>query len=117
MQRPVCKACHKRLCAVNYIKHDVKHYRSRCQACINRKRKIAVPKPRWLSQGYTKKRVCDMCGFRSKVNSQIVVYHQDGNLNNSNLLNLRSICLNCSELLQKQDSVAQIGDLDLVADD
>ena len=61
--------------------------------------------------------LADMCGFRSKVNSQIVVYHQDGNLNNSNLLNLRSICLDCSELLQKQDSVAQIGDLDLVADD
>ena len=41
------------------------------------------------------------------------VYHRDGNLNNCELNNLRSVCLNCGVTLQKQDSAWQTNNLGL----
>lgn len=52
-----------------------------------------------------------MCNFRAKHGSQIQVYHIDGNLNNNNLINLRSVCLNCGAIIQRQDLTWKPGDL------
>ena len=46
--------------------------------------------PRWQLEGYKKKKTCDRCSFVAKSGAQILVYHVDGNLKNSNLANLRS---------------------------
>lgn len=111
MQRPICQACEHHPAAINYKKEGKTHYRSRCAICINKNRKIKTPTPRWLLKGYKKKTSCDLCSFRAKHGSQIQVYHIDGNLNNNELINLRSVCLNCGVLIQRQDSTWKPGDL------
>lgn len=113
MNRPICPACNRNPVAINYRKGNRVHYRTRCQSCINKNRNIRPPVPRWHIAGYVKKLVCDICKFRAKYPAQIQVYHRDGNLNNCELNNLRSVCLNCGIILQKQDSAWQTDDLGL----
>jgi len=85
MNRPICPACNRNPVAINYRKGNRIHYRSRCQSCINKNRKIRPPVPRWHIAGYVKKLVCDICKFRAKYPAQMQVYHRDGNLNNCEL--------------------------------
>jgi hypothetical protein len=68
--------------------------------------------PRWQAAGYKKKFVCDRCGFKSKYSAQLLVYHIDGNLHNTELYNLKTVCLNCVVDLQKQDLPWRPGDLE-----
>lgn len=72
---------------------------------------MRLPDPRWRLDGYAKKNTCDLCGFRARHGSQIMVYHMDGNLNNNEILNLRSVCLNCSAIVQRE-SKWKPGDLE-----
>jgi hypothetical protein len=110
--RPICPACEQRPKAVNYIKEGVSHYRSKCENCLKRGRKIKPAKPRWELAGYKKKAVCDRCGFRAKYSAQLLVYHVDTNLNNCKAANLRTICLNCVVDIKKSDLVWKPGDLE-----
>jgi hypothetical protein len=110
--RPKCTACNQRLCAVNYVREDIKHYRSRCDLCIKKGRRIKLPEPRWRSSGYKKKIICDRCGFRAKYTAQLLVYHVDGNLNNNTLRNLKTICQNCVVEIKRSDLTWQVGDLE-----
>jgi hypothetical protein len=112
MNRPICQACKSRLCAINYHSDDTVHYRSRCDTCIRKSRKIKSPTPRWKSKGYIKKPKCDRCGFIARYSSQLLVYHLDGNLNNNELLNLKTICLNCSEEVKRLERPWGAGDLE-----
>ena len=112
MLRPFCKACNKNHAANNYIKDGVRHYRSRCDYCIKRDRNVKQQPPRWQINGYKKKATCDICGFHSKYSSQITVFHIDGNLNNSELINLRSICLCCIEVVKRRNSTWRVGDIE-----
>lgn len=109
--RPLCKACERRLAAVNCHRNGKIYYRSRCDSCIRKQRKIKPPVPRWRSLGYVKKKVCDCCGFISRHASQILVYHVNGNLNDCSLTNLRSVCLNCTEDILRNDLPWRPGDL------
>lgn len=111
MSRPLCTVCDRIPCAINYIKQDITHYRSRCSGCINKNKKKKPPIPRWHKSGYIKKVVCDVCGFKAKHASQIIVYHINGNLNSSELINLRSVCLNCSSLIARRNPLWEQGDL------
>ena len=113
MNRPICPACNHNPVAINYRKGNRTHYRTRCQSCINKNRNIKPPVPKWARIGYVKKLVCDVCKFRAKYPAQMQVYHRDGNLNNCELNNLRSVCLNCGVTLQKQDSAWQTNNLGL----
>jgi hypothetical protein len=112
MDRPICPACNQRFCAVNCYRDDRVYYRSRCDRCIRKNRKIKQAKPRWESAGYKKKATCDRCGFRAKYASQLLVYHIDGNLNNTGLRNLKTVCLNCVEEIKKTDLPWKAGDLE-----
>jgi hypothetical protein len=109
--RPICPACNQRACAINYHKDNVAHYRARCGVCIRKGRKVKAAKPRWELAGYKKKATCDRCGFKSKYSAQLLVYHVDGNLNNSELRNLKTVCLNCVEEIKKSDLPWRPGDL------
>ena len=111
--RPLCKACNKNLAAANYWRDDVRHYRSKCENCIRKKRGLPNTDPRWKKSGYKKKAQCDLCSFRAKYASQIVVYHIDGNLNNSDLINLRSVCLNCMESVKRNMTTWKVGDIQI----
>jgi hypothetical protein len=111
MERPICPACNQRLRAVNCYRDDKIYYRSRCEYCIKKGRRIKPPEPKWKIAGYKKKTTCDRCGFRSKHSAQLLVYHVDGNLHNSELRNLKTICLNCSMEIKKADLPWRPGDL------
>jgi hypothetical protein len=111
MERPICLACNQRFCAVNYYRDSVAHYRSRCEHCVKRNRKVKPPVARWTNSGYKKKPTCDRCGFRSKYAAQLLVYHVDGNLNNSSLRNLKTICQNCVVEVTKSNLPWKPGDL------
>ena len=112
LMRPICKACNQRPCAVNYIREDVTHYRSRCETCQRRGRGIKPREPRWKSAGYKKKPACDRCGFRARLASQLLVYHIDGDLNNATVRNLRTVCRNCVEEIARTEVTWRAGDLE-----
>ena len=112
MIRPICPACNQRPCSINYYKDGDVHYRGRCQICIKKNRKEKAPVPRWQLAGYKKKAACDRCGFKSKYNSQLLKCHVDGNLNNTNLRNLKTLCLNCVEEVKRADLPWRPGDLE-----
>lgn len=111
--RPICTICNKNCRAVNYIRNGVTHYRSTCDECGRKKKKLKPRTPRWQEKGYKKKATCDLCGFKSVLPSQITVFHIDGHLDNSNLNNLRSICLNCVEIIKKKEVTWRRGDLEV----
>jgi hypothetical protein len=110
--RPMCNVCNQRMVAINYRKDDVVHYRSRCDRCIKQKKKIRPPEALWKKAGYKKKPTCDRCGFKAKYAAQLLVYHVDGNLNNTGLRNLKTICLNCVEEVKRADLPWRAGDLE-----
>jgi len=109
--RPTCQACGQRPCAVNYYRDDVAHYRSRCENCQRKNKGLKKRTPQWAAAGYKKKMTCDRCGFRAKYSAQILVYHVDGKLNNSETKNLKSVCKNCEVELSKSDLPWRPGDL------
>ena len=112
MERPTCKACNQRFCAVNYYRDGVAHYRSRCENCIKRGRKQRPPEARWAKLGYKKKPACDRCGFRARYSAQLMVYHADGNMNNSTIRNLKTVCQNCVEEIKRSNLPWRLGDLE-----
>jgi hypothetical protein len=82
-----------------------------CDGCGKNKPKR---KPRifnWEKAGYKKKATCDLCGFKSLYQTQITVFYIDGDLNNVAFSNLRSICLNCIEVVKKREVTWKRGDL------
>jgi hypothetical protein len=110
--RPLCLLCKQRPRAIAYHRaNDTTQYRRLCEQCRAKGKKLPVPVPRWQTSGYKKKLVCDSCGFKAKYASQTVVCHVDGNLHNSELRNLKSICLNCVEVIKKSDLPWRPGDL------
>ena len=91
----MCLACNQRFRAVAYHKDDRIQYRRLCEYCIKRRKKLKTPDPKWQLNGYKKKPTCDRCGFRAKYAAQLLVYHVDGNMNNSAVRNLKTVCQNC----------------------
>jgi len=109
--RPICNNCNKNYKAINYIRNGVTHYRSSCDECGRKKKKLKPRKSLWIKSGYKKKTHCDLCGFHGVLPSQILVFHIDGDLENINPSNLRSICLNCVEVVKKNHINWRKGDL------
>ena len=99
--RLLCTVCGKKPCAINYKRGDKTYYRSRCDTCIRKKKKLPVPVPSWHKIGYKKKPHCEKCGFRAKYKEQLFVYYVDGNLNNVDWVNLKTVCLNCRPVVYK----------------
>jgi len=111
--RPLCKVCGRNPRAAAYYRNNKRYFRSRCSLCIKKDRQVPATVPRWKSRGYVKKMQCDMCGFRSKYSSQITVWHIDGNLNNCELINLRSVCLNCIEIIKRRNTTWRVGEIEV----
>jgi len=109
--RPVCKICNKNYCAINYKRNDTTHYRGSCDECGRKKKKLKPRTATWQKSSYKKKTTCDLCGFKSLYPSQTTVYHIDGSLENVNFSNLRTICLNCVEVVKKTQVNWKRGDL------
>lgn len=111
--RPICTNCNKNFCAVNCIKNDKRYYRKICDECGRKKNKLKPRIAHWQTSGYKKKATCDSCGFRSSYPSQLTVFHIDGNLENAQFSNLRTICLNCVEVVKKTQITWKRGDLEV----
>ena len=111
--RPICKSCNKNYCDVNYHRNGKTYYRSICDECGRKKQKKKPFVPSWQKSGYRKKATCDLCGFKSLFPSQLTVFHIDGNLKNTEFTNLRSICLNCVEVVKKKEVNWRRGDLEV----
>lgn len=111
--RPICTQCNKNYRAINYIRAGVTHYRKLCDECGRKKKKLKPRRSLWSKGGYKKKANCDLCGFRSLLPTQITVFHVDGNLENITISNLRSICLNCVEVVKKKEVTWKRGDLEV----
>jgi len=109
--RPLCTVCQSKPKAVAYHKYDRVYYRARCNACIRRDKKIKPQKPRWQTAGYKKKPTCDRCGFRARHPTQLTVYHVDGDLNNCETLNLKTVCLNCVVEVVRAELPWRAGDI------
>jgi hypothetical protein len=109
--RPICNTCNKNPCAVNYKRNGVTHYRSICDHCGKKKVKTKPKQHAWEKSGYKKKPHCDICGFKSLYQTQMTVFYIDGNLNNNKFSNLRTICLNCVEVVKKKEITWKRGDL------
>jgi hypothetical protein len=112
MDRPLCLSCNQRFRAVNCHKNGKIYYRKQCDYCLKRRKRLPVPVPRWAKTGYVKKPACDRCGFRGRHARQLLVYHIDGNMNNSNYKNLKTVCQNCAIDIAKLDLPWQAGDLE-----
>jgi hypothetical protein len=52
-----------------------------------------------------------LCGFKSLYPSQMTVFHIDGDLTNVVFSNLRTICLNCVEVVKRKEVTWRRGDL------
>ncbi len=109
--RPMCKQCNKNPRAINYIRKEKTYYRSICDVCGSNKKKSKPKIVGWEKAGYKKKPHCDICGFKSIYTSQMTVFHIDGNLKNTQFSNLRTICLNCVEVIKRKEVTWKRGDL------
>lgn len=109
--RPICKICSKKPVAVNYKRNSITYYRTRCDSCIRKGKKLPTPKPNWLLSGYKKKSQCEKCGFTSSLKEHFFVFHLDGNMNNTNNANLKTICANCQIEIAKSNLGWARGDL------
>ena len=106
--REICRKCSQREVAINYHKNGTTYYRSVCDHCSKKRIKSNFP---WEKAGYKKKPHCDLCGFKSLYPTQMTVFHIDGDLNNIAFNNLRTICLNCVEVVKKKEVTWKRGDL------
>ena len=100
-ERKLCPTCNQRPVAINYRKGLVTHYRSHCDVCNRKGKRVRIAPPAWHRAGYTKKTVCERCGFKAKHPEQLGVFYVDGNLKNNNWLNFKTICLNCQQEVYK----------------
>ena len=112
VMRPLCKSCNKNPSSINGYHNSKLYYRSRCNACIRRGKKLKKVTPRWQSAGYKKKATCDRCGFCARHQTQLTVFHVNGNLNDCELRNLKTVCLNCIEEITRLDLPWRSGDLE-----
>jgi hypothetical protein len=114
MKRPLCKSCQNKPRAYAYKRNDKIYWRSQCDSCIRKKKKLKTGyAAKWYKAGYRKKKRCELCGFRQVDSVQMDVYHVDGNRNNTSVYNLKTICANCQRLKSTQDLGWQLGDLEV----
>ncbi len=93
LEQTICPCCHRKPTAINYKKNGRTYYHKKCIVCYRKKRKVAPAG--WLKSGYKKKEKCERCGFRFKFPEQSSVYHVDGNVENNDWMNLKTVCCNC----------------------
>lgn len=94
--RPTCLLCHQNPVAINYTSNGKIRYRKVCNSCSRKGKKLKPVPPSWFKSGYRKKPGCEKCGYRAKFpEKQLTVFHLDGNLRNTDSINLKTVCLNC----------------------
>ena len=110
--RPLCKQCKVKVRAMGYRLGKKVYWRSLCDTCIRKKKKLRIGGITPLQRsGYRKKSKCELCGFKAQESMQLDVYFIDGNKNNTVTHNLKTICANCQRLLSTEQFKWRQGDL------
>ena len=114
--RPLCTECKTKPRAYAYKRYDRIYWRSKCDTCIRKKagKRVGGVTPLQRS-GYKKHKKCELCGFKAQNKSQLDVLFVDGDLRNTNVTNLKTVCANCQRLGSTRRLGWRVGDL--VADD
>jgi len=114
--RPLCVNCKSKPRAYAYKKGNKIYWRKLCDACNRKKSKKKIGGITALQRsGYRKKSKCELCGFKAQTQLQLDVLFVDGNLRNTNNINLKTVCANCQRLSSVKRLGWKIGDL--VADE
>ena len=114
--RPLCVNCKSKPRAYAYKKGNKIYWRKLCDACNRKKSKKKIGGITALQRsGYRKKSKCELCGFKAQTQLQLDVLFIDGNLRNTNNINLKTVCANCQRLSSIKRLGWKIGDL--VADE
>ncbi len=100
-EKVTCPVCNKRPVGVNLIRNGKTYYRKRCDWCIYNKKHLRPVVSNWVKTGYKKKPHCEKCGFVAKLKEQLVVAYLDGNIENGDSFNLKTICQNCRIEVEK----------------
>jgi len=96
MNRPLCTVCNANNAAVNYYSNNKVRYRSVCDSCYRKNKKLKPIPPLWYKKGYRKTAACELCGYKAKYpTKQLLVFHVDGNERNVDPFNLKTVCWNC----------------------
>jgi len=114
--RPLCTECKIKPRAYAYKRYGRVYWRSRCDTCIRKRAGKRVGGVTALQRsGYKKKNKCELCGFKAQAKAQLDVLFVDGNLRNTSVTNLKTVCANCQRLGSTRRLGWRVGDL--VADD
>ena len=112
--RPLCKQCKIKVRAMGYRRGRKVYWRSLCDTCIRKKKKLRIGGITPLQRsGYKKKSKCELCGFKALEPLQLDIYFVDGNKNNIVFHNLKTICANCQRLASIKKLRWRIGDLEV----
>ena len=101
MSRPICIQCNLNPCKNNGIsKKGFIKYKKYCSSCERKVYNLRISKKNTRRLGYAlhKKDKCENCNFIPIHPCQLDVDHIDGNKENNNLSNLRTLCANCHRL-------------------
>jgi len=114
--RPICKQCKSKPRAYAYRRYNRIYWRSLCDTCNRKKegKRVGGVTPLQRS-GYKKHKKCELCGFKAQQVSQLDVLFLDGNMRNTSVNNLKTVCANCQRLSSVRRLGWRVGDL--VADD
>ena len=110
--RPLCAECKSKPRAYAYRKGPKIYWRRLCDTCNRKKNNKKVGGITALQRsGYKKKRKCELCGFKAQNSAQLDVFFVDGNLRNTVVTNLKTVCANCQRSLHLEGIRWQQGDL------
>ena len=87
------KVCKTQGCHNETGKNGRGYYATYCGAC-KKARKQGIP----IYHIY-KKQVCELCGFVPYIPQQLDVHHIDGDRQNNDSNNLKTLCANCHRLM------------------
>ena len=114
--RPLCIQCKSKPRAYGYRKGTKVYWRKLCDTCSRKKKKLRTGGITALQRsGYRKKNKCELCGFKAQKTIQLDVFFVDGNMRNTIVTNLKTVCANCQRLGGIKRLGWKIGDL--VADE
>ena len=109
--RPLCEHCKVTLAKSNGVsKHGFTKWHKYCVDCS----KAAYN----TKHGYLlhKKNKCERCGFVPEDKCQLDVVYKDGDRKNKDKSNLKTLCANCSRIIQKKRKERKKSLLDITVD-
>ena len=112
--RPLCTKCRSKPRAYAYQKNGKIYWRRLCDTCnrMHKNKKIGGVTALQRS-GYKKTKKCELCGFKAQDRLQLDVLFVDGNLRNTNNVNLKTVCANCQRLASVKRLRWSVGDLEV----